>query len=195
MTKLWVSGHNLSGYSPMNAPWLTTTWESAREDCAEAIDRTIQSLWDGLSMSLDKIVPLDEAEQWGATEMLDWWFGGNDRWVPWAELNAQDRTERFGDEDQAMFESGTEAEQWEIKLHAPIYTLTESDFYILRDISDGESSLDTCRGLEPGQSFCGEVGNENYWFEESDRSSNEIPEDLEGEELEELVDKLNEQGY
>lgn len=172
MTRLWVSGHNLSGYSPMSSPYLTSSWESARDDCAESIERTISSFWDSLSMSVDKIVPLDEAENWGATEMLDWWFGGNDRWVPYNEIEETERT-----------------------IDGQEYMLDEHDFYVLREISDGESALDSLKDCPEGMSWSHEVGNEVYWFEESDRSSNDIPADLEGGELEELIEKLNEQGF
>ncbi len=171
-TRLFVAGHNLSGYMPMSGPYLTTSWESARDCLAEDIDRYRDSLWSGLSMSEDKIFPLEEAEQWGATEILDWWFGGNDKWIPWSELNVAYLTER--------------------ELDGKSYVLTEHDHDVLIEIADAEDALETIKLAQPESSFFVSVGNENYWLEETTREAQALPVDADGEELEAMIERLNE---
>jgi hypothetical protein len=49
--------------------------------------------------------------------------------------------------------------------------------------------------VTPGTPWSGWAGNQHYFIEESDRSANDIPMTLEGEELEEKVSELNEGGW
>ncbi len=131
-TRIYVSGHNMQGYMPESAPYLTTDWESA----CNSLVWDIESFADYLGQGLD-----------------------------------------------------------------PENADPEETKKVAASIEDCEEALDDLKDIAKqgperyGYAVCYYLGDNSYWIEQSERASNEIPLDLEGDALEELIEKLNDSGY
>ncbi len=167
-TKIWVSGHNMSGYMPESSPYITSSWESARDSIAEEIEQWASTLHDGLTTS--KFFDCGR-EEWSAAHLL-WQFEQHDGVISYEY----------------------EIDEYSGPIHDEI-VLTDHDEDILKEIAELDELLVELKELPKDSEWWGSAKYTSYWINESERSTNEIPEELEGDELEQFLDDLNEQGY
>lgn len=148
-TRIWIAGHNMGGYMPESAPYLTTTHESARDSL----------LWD--------LGP--------GNGLLDFYHQGmkDDTLMVIRVL--------FDDDLKVAYE------------HFSSYVHDEYELETIQHAIQCEEALAELEGLAPGEEWDAWIGYYHYWLHETDRSANDIPPDLEGDELEEMIEKLNEE--
>lgn len=72
-SRIWSIGHNLSGYMLESAPYVTQEFENAKDVCMHDIDSHVNSLWDGLTTGMDRIIDFDPDEINATQEVLDAW--------------------------------------------------------------------------------------------------------------------------
>jgi len=163
-TTLWIAGHNLSGYMPESSPYLTASWESARDSIAEDIQRHADSLYDGLKTH--KYFE-EGREEWSAQQVLDYFNEHPEGIMIYAEHG-----------------------QWKETL-----VLTDNDKEILTEIAQCEKMLKELSELEPNTEWDGYNRHTHNWLHITERDIHEIPEGLEGDELEEVIDRINEMAF
>ncbi len=161
-TVIWIAGWNLGGYLPEMSPFLTVSWESGRDFLAEEIDRHKSSLYDGLKTH--KYFEFGR-EEWSAQQVLDY-------------------AEQQNDTFPCVDESTAVRDEYVV--------LTDSDKETLVEIAQCEEMLSELSALEADTEWDGCNKYTNNWLHITDRSANDIPADLEGEELEYKIDELNE---
>jgi hypothetical protein len=77
----------------------------------------------------------------------------------------------------------------------PELVLVDRDKETLQEIAQCEAAIESLNNLEKDLEWGYYIGNEYYWMHITEREANEIPDDLEGDELEDFIDMLNEMGY
>lgn len=73
------------------------------------------------------------------------------------------------------------------------FNLEDMDMDCIYRLEECEAAIDSLGELERDEEWWADVHHYHYWIQEVDRSEFEIPEDLEGEMLEEMIEDLNQE--
>jgi hypothetical protein len=167
-TVIWSAGHGMRGYLPESSPSIHTAWEGARGSIE----------WE-----------LDQRDDFYSQVIDDYWLG-------WVNTLADDKHWPDDDGDinllYAFFEKVFNGEFADV--HGAQY-LAEHDWSNLKGLLELEECKRSLQRTPENEPWSGTVEHNHFWIEVSDRMSNDIPEDLEGEELDEFIQELNENGY
>lgn len=200
VTVLWTAGHGMRGYLPESSPFLTTSWGSAKDSTVEDLGHA-----NGLADYYSQGLP---------TEALDWLEENHThRWGELEQSRLAGTVHRkctvagcdvicaLDDEDDPTNEQEPgeatklyEYRQSEFENLLP-FTLEDYQWDMVKGLAQAEDAIRELEKLEPDTEWDGWIGDFHYWISTSDRSANDIPATAEGEELEQIIDTLNEQGW
>lgn len=162
-TVIYSCGHNLVGYLPESNPYVTTDWQSAHDSLVDDIVQHRDSLYDALKTHA-------------------YFESGRENWN-------MERILAFAEEYEDGFPVYVMDGQWRTVL------MTDSDKAVITEIDQCDKALQWI-GFNvvdnPGMTFSVSIGYVHYWLETVDRDTIEIPEDLEGDELQERIEQINE---
>ena len=173
VTHLWSAGHGMRGYLPDSSPSLHTSWEGAVESTLYDLD-----------------------------QYSDFFFQGMDQvWIDFYNhtiKSCDDEQVREDDCDIDLvweFFCKVKDGHWEHGV-----PMDDVQWELCKGAIECEREMRELRRLDPDKvtkdmPWAGWAGNQHYFIEESERESNDIPADLEGEELDEMVQELNENGW
>lgn len=141
----------------------------------------ITSSWGSAKDCLLEEIDRDANSLYDGLDTHKYFESGREEWTPAQVLHFAEQYE----DAFPHYEQG----QWETIM------LTDSDKDTLSEIAELDDLVESLSKIVEGEQWGGNAKYIHYWLEESSRSSNDIPADLEGEELDDFLQHLNEMGY